>query len=569
MPPAQLITHFNRFCDAPDAIPRLRKFILDLAVRGKLVRQAPSDELVVKSLHKPPEERVGAVKTGEVKARNTAPLPREDELFQVPLQWKWTRLGEIGEWGSGSTPPRGNHEFYGGDITWLKSGELNDNRSLRGSEETITEAAVNKCSFRRNKTGDVLIAMYGATIGKTAILAEPAVTNQAVCGCTPSEGVSNVFLFIFLLSQRTQFRAASEGGAQPNISKAKIVEYPFPLPPLAEQHRIVAKVDELMALCDQLEGAQTDLEQRREQLLASLLQRLNQPDGDANISQEHARFYLRNLPRLSTRPEQIVQLRQLLLNLAIRGRLVPQDSADEPSTELLNRIQLEKAKKLQSRQPKKIDSPSEVKSLFKIPEQWRWIRIEECFAVSGGLQKTPARTPKDNYFPYLGVSNVYRGRLDLDEVKQFEVFDDELERYALKKGDILVVEGNGSPSEIGRCAAWADELDKCIHQNHIIRCRPFLPDIVPYVLKYLNSPNGIEVMKNLAVTSSGLYNLSVGKIKSIVIPLPPLAEQHRIVAKVDELMAVCDELEAQLTTAQTERRRFLEAVLQEALVAAI
>jgi type I restriction enzyme S subunit len=124
---------------------------------------------------------------------------------------------------------------------------------LAGSEETVTELAVKTCSFRLNKPGDVLLAMYGATIGKAAILAEPAVTNQAVCGCTPFQGVLNTYLFDYLLSQRDAFHAASEGGAQPNISKVKIVGYPFPLPPLAEQRRIVAKVEQLMILVDALE----------------------------------------------------------------------------------------------------------------------------------------------------------------------------------------------------------------------------------------------------------------------------------------------------------------------------
>ena len=140
-------------------------------------------------------------------------------------------MGAIGNWGAGSTPSRGNLDLYGGGLTWLKSGELNDDTQLRGSEETITELAVQKGSFRLNRSGDVLIAMYGATIGKLAILAEDAFTNQAVCGCTPFEGVFNKYLFLFLLSQREDFRAVSEGGAQPNISKVKIVKRHSPSTP--------------------------------------------------------------------------------------------------------------------------------------------------------------------------------------------------------------------------------------------------------------------------------------------------------------------------------------------------
>lgn len=209
----RLLRHYEKIADAPDAIARLRRFILDLAVRGKLVPQDPTDEPTSELLKRIAREKARLVKAGEARKLEVDPVAPGDEPFVVPPAWTWTRLGSIGDWGSGSTPPRGASGLYGGSVTWLKSGELNDNRALAGSEETVTEAAVSKGSFRLNKPGDVLIAMYGATIGKVAILAESAVTNQAVCGCTPFAGVFNQFLFLFLLSQREQFHSASEGGA--------------------------------------------------------------------------------------------------------------------------------------------------------------------------------------------------------------------------------------------------------------------------------------------------------------------------------------------------------------------
>lgn len=252
----------------------LRKTILSLAVRGKLVPQDPNDETAEPRLTNVSlqEERPG--KKRQVRRPENTPVGEVDALFKIPPTWVWTRLGQIGDWGSGSTPPRGNHELYGGDISWLKSGELNDNRALVGSEETVTELALKTCSFRLNKSGDVLLAMYGATIGKAAILAESAVTNQAVCGCTPYSKVLNTYLFYFLLSQRESFHAASEGGAQPNISKIKIVGYPFPLPPLAEQGRIVKRVDELMVLVDALEARSAVSAATAKKLLESVVAEL-------------------------------------------------------------------------------------------------------------------------------------------------------------------------------------------------------------------------------------------------------------------------------------------------------
>jgi type I restriction enzyme, S subunit len=271
MNPDQLLKYFERISEAPDAISHLRRFILDLAVRGKLVEPDSNDEPAAKLLKKIESEKAQLVKVGKARKSEIDPVDLSEIPFLVPHNWVWTRLGSVGDWGSGSTPPRGNLDYYGCGITWLKSGELNDNRQLIGSEETVTELALAKGSFRLNVPGDVLIAMYGATIGKAAILAERAVTNQAVCGCTPFAGVFNQFLFFFLLSQRKQFHSASEGGAQPNISKVKIIWTCFPLPPLSEQHRIVAKVDELMTICDKLESQLTITEGDNRRLLEAVL----------------------------------------------------------------------------------------------------------------------------------------------------------------------------------------------------------------------------------------------------------------------------------------------------------
>jgi type I restriction enzyme S subunit len=202
---------------------------------------------------------------------------------------------------------------------------------------------------------------------------------------------------------------------------------------------------------------------------------------------------------------------------------------------------------------------------FQIPSNWLWLRLGTLFEVAGGIQKTPLRAPKSNAFPYLGVGNVYRGRIDLTTVKEFELQEGELERWRLEVGDLLIIEGNGSLSEIGRCAVWNGEIEICVHQNHVIRCRPLDLQISPFVLQFLNSPAGTAIMQRLAIASSGLYSLSVGKIRQIEVPLPPFAEQHRIVVRVAELMALCDQLEAQLTTTEADSRRLLEAVLHEAL----
>lgn len=163
----------------------------------------------------------------------------------------WVRLGSCGSWGSGATPSRTNTEYYGGTIPWLKTGDLNDG-IIKEIPEHITDLALEKTSVRLNPPGSVLMAMYGATIGKLGILGISATTNQACCACIPYTGIYNKYLFYFLLASRKSFIKMGEGGAQPNISKEKIVNFIIPLPPLAEQKRIVARLEELLPLCEKM-----------------------------------------------------------------------------------------------------------------------------------------------------------------------------------------------------------------------------------------------------------------------------------------------------------------------------
>ena len=192
-----------------------------------------------------------------------------------------------------------------------------------------------------------------------------------------------------------------------------------------------------------------------------------------------------------------------------------------------------------------------------------WCRLGEIGEIVGGIQKTPLRNPVKNIFPYLRVANVQRGALNLDEIKYFELENSDLEKWRLHKGDLLIVEGNGSPNEIGRCAIWEDQISNCVHQNHLIRIR-FTENVFPnFVMKALNSPFGKNEMKKNAFTTTGLYTLSVSKISNLLFPFPPLAEQHRIVTKVQQLLQKTNELEQQVAQSQTQAQQLLQAVLKE------
>ena len=265
---------FDLLCSTPENVAALRKAVLQLAVQGKLVPQDPDDEPAGVLLERIEAEKQRLVEEAKIRKSKPLPMIKEDEmLFALPKHWEWIRLGQIGDWGAGATPLRSNSDFYGGSILWFKSGELNDGY-IFDSEEKITELALQKSSLRISKPGDVLIAMYGATIGKLAILEAEATTNQAVCACTCFAGFYNRFLFLVLNAYKNHFTNQGAGGAQPNISREKIIHTVAPLPPLNEQKRIVAKVDELMGLVDGLEGGLTQARGDAERLLAAVVHRL-------------------------------------------------------------------------------------------------------------------------------------------------------------------------------------------------------------------------------------------------------------------------------------------------------
>jgi type I restriction enzyme, S subunit len=391
----------------------------------------------------------------------------------------WATLGDIGTWQAGGTPSRSNKTYYGGSIPWLKTGDLNDGL-ITDIPESITEEAVANSSAKINPVGSVLIAMYGATIGKLGILTFPATTNQACCACIEYYAVIQSYLFYFLLSQRTTFISKGGGGAQPNISKEIIVNTTIPLPPLAEQQRIVTEIQRCFALINQIEQGKVDLQTT------------------------------------------IKQLKNRTLDLAIHGKLVSQDPNDEPASKLLKRIN-----------PKaKITSDNE-----HYPYGWQYTILGEIFTHNTG--KALNSSNKEGMMKsYLTTSNVHWDKFDFTVLKQMPYKENELDKCTVTKGDLLVCEGG----DIGRSAIWNYDYDICI-QNHIHKLRAKIDLCVAfyyYVLLYLKENNLI------GGKGIGLLGLSSNALHKINVPLPPLAEQYRIVQKIEELFSILDNIQESL-----------------------
>jgi len=544
MNPELLLTHFDRISDAPDAIPRLRLFVLDLAVRGKLVEQDPNDEPASELLKRIQLEKARLQNDGEIGPQKPVPEIRDEELpFLAPSAWSWARLAAISRRIHYGFTASANPSLK--DVRLLRITDIQNNlvdwSSVPGCE--IAEREVIQYKLQQ---GDILIARTGGTIGKTFLVNQMPVTAvfaSYLIRVQKSSEFYDRYLKLFLESPVywKQLQEGSRGGGQPNVNGQTLGKMVVAVPPLAEQHRIVAKADELMALCDRLEVEQRERETRRDSLSAASLHHLNNC-ANAEALRGYARFCLGHLSRLTTRPVHIQQLRQTILNLAVRGQLAPQDPNDEPASKLLQRIhdwrkQAEGTKHV--RAPRKsLQAIGETKPPYQLPNGWQWARLGELIYIHSGDGLT-AEAMEDGCIPVFGGNGI-AGYHDTPNISQPSIVIGRVGYYC---GSIHV-----TPAQ-----AWVTD-------NAFITEFPSDEILLSFLVLLLRATN---LKENEKATAQPV--ISGSKVYPIVVGLPPFAEQHRIVAKVNELMRLCDQLEARLNAAQTETSQLLESVLHHAL----
>jgi type I restriction enzyme S subunit len=533
---ARLLQLYNRIADAPDAIARLRRFILDLAVRGKLVIQDANDE-PAKGFKKPKYP--------------AAP-------FELPSNWKWIELGDQLDLLNGMA-------FKPTD--WSETGL----RIVRIQNLNKQDAPFNFCipEMARSRSliddGSFLISWSGTpgtSFGAFIWDRGPAVLNQHIFRCDfKTAAFIGSFLRLAINGRLDEMIAKAHGGVGlQHITKGKLEALLIPLPPLAEQHRIVAKVDELMALCDSLETARTSREATRDRLAAASLARLNAPTPET--FEADARFALDALPALTTRPNQIKRLRQTILNLAVLGKLVSQDPGEEPAYLLRERSQEKVDASPYRRRIGGLIAPEKVP--FECSPGWTWTTVqgllEEGREISYGVIKL-GDEPKAGGVPTLRCSDVRPGFIDMSGVRRVsESIEAAYVRTRLKGGEILInIRGT-----LGGVAVVSDEL-RGFNVAREVAVVPIAAELSANFIVYLMLSTYFwdSIQGNLR--GIAYKGLNLGTLREFPVPLPPLAEQHRIVAKVDELMVLCDLLEASLTTADDTRQRLLEALLSEAL----
>ncbi|MGN5223688.1 restriction endonuclease subunit S [Aeromonas veronii] len=546
-------------------IKKLRELILELAVRGKLVPQDPSDEPASVLLERIAAEKARLVKEKKIKKSKALPeIGEEEKLFELPDGWEWARLNDLGDWGAGATPTRSNLDFYGGNIPWFKSGELTSDYIFK-SEESVTELALSKSSLRYNDVGDVLVAMYGATIGKTAILGVKATTNQAVCACTTFDGFLNLYLLKLLKAYRPRLIGMGAGGAQPNISKDKLIATIVALPPFNEQKRIVSKIDELMALCDQLEQCSELQLAAHQTLVETLLATLTDSCDVDELAQNWARLST-HFDILFTTEASIDALKQTILQLAVMGKLVPQDPSDEPASALLERIAAEKARLVKEKKIKKekpLPEISENEKPFELPQGWVWCRFSnlstEVATGPFGSMISASEYISDG-IPLINPSHMVNGKIIEDkEITVSMSKANQLDGYRIKSGDVVMARRG----EMGRCALVTERENNwlCGTGSFVLK---FSAEVNRQYILLMFQSKWVRGYLSGSSVGSTMVNLNHGILNKLPIMLPPPQEQSRVILMVDRLMALCDQLKSHLQTSQQTQLKLVDSLVEQA-----
>lgn len=533
-------------------VKKLRDLILELAVRGKLVPQNANDEPASELLKRIQAEKAKLIAEGEIKKdKLLSPITEDEKPFELPGSWMWTTLACVS-----LVNPRNNADDNL-PASFVPMTMIGARFNSQHEQESRLWKEI-KQGFTHFAEGDIGVAKITPCFENSKACVFSGLQSEIGAGTTELHIVRPInatlaprFILAYLKSPRFllvgESRMTGTAG-QKRLPKEFVESNPFPLPPLAEQHRIVAKVDELMALCDQLENQHSNAVEAHEtlvsQLLGTLTQSQNAEDFSANWQRIAAHF-----DTLFTSESSIDALKQTLLQLAVMGKLVPQDANDEPASELLKRIQTEKAKLIAEGKIKK-DKPlppiTDDEKPFELPNGWEWVRFGNAL-ISRDAERIPVssdeRQSLKGEYDYYGASGV------IDRINQF-LFDKPL--LLIGEDGANLINRSTPIAFIARGKYWVN--------NHAHVLDGISENFLRYVELYINS---IDLKPY--VTGTAQPKMNQAKMNSIVLGLPSAKEQHRVVAKVDELMALCDKLKSRITDASRLQQKLADVLVEQAV----
>jgi type I restriction enzyme S subunit len=542
------LQQFGHLAQGEGGIKKLRDVLLQLAVQGKLVAQNPADENASVILQK--------IKAEQKSKKNQASLATNDsELYPLPAKWVWTRLGHIAAYG---VPQKvnGNDEIT--PDTWvldLEDIEKDTSRLLQrvyAQERTFQSA---KTVFQK---GDVLFGKLRPYLNKVLVADDAGVCTTEIVPIRAQAAVNPNYIRLVLQSPMTM-RAIERlmyGMKMPRLGTSDANNLSFPLPPLAEQKRIVAKVDELMALCDKLEAEQKAQRTLKTQAVQSTLHHLTSAESPTSFGTSLnilERTFGNWFDDLAT----VKHLRATILQLAVQGKLVPQNPTDEPAVQLFKKIKLELQQE-HANAAKKADSLPLIDQKevpFSLPSNWCWYRLQSIVSRLGdGLHGTPEYSNETDCY-FINGNNLADGKIIVKPNTKTVSIRDAQKHLKLMTDNTVLVSINGT---LGNVAFYNNE-------NVLLGKSACYFNLSKYVDKHfarlvIESPYFLNYAQENA-TGSTIRNLGLRAMNYFPFPLPPIAEQKRIVAKVDELMTLCDKLEAHITQTQTLNTYLMDSLI--------
>lgn len=550
-------------------IKKLRELILELAVRGKLVPQDSNDEPASALLERITAEKAELVKQGKIKKPKPLPeISEEEKPFELPVGWEWVRLLDIttligdGLHGTPNYVEHGPYFFVNGNN--LKDGTIKITKSTKMVNENEFEKHKKDLSER-----SILLSING-TLGNIAYYNnEPIILGKSACYINLLNNISKDYLKVIFNSCYFKFYANSNatGSTIKNLGLRSISLMPIPLPPMEQQNRISTHVEKYVTLCDQLEQHSLTSLDAHQQLVETLLTTLTDSQNADELAENWARISV-HFDTLFTTEASIDVLKQTILQLAVMGKLVPQDPNDEPASELLKRIAQEKAQLVKDGKIKKqkpLPPISDEEKPFELPDGWEWCLFEDIVDIQSGITKgRNLANRKLISIPYLRVANVQRGYLDLSEVKEIDIPEEEKDKYHVIKGDLLITEG-GDWDTVGRTTVWCHDW-YIANQNHVFKGRVIGPEIDPYWLEtYMNSPYSRDYFASASKQTTNLASINKTQLRGCPVAIPSSGEAEKIMLKLNDFNKLCERLKLQLQSAQQTQLHLADALTDAAI----
>ncbi len=531
-------------------IKKLRELILELAVRGKLVPQDPNDEPASELLKRIAAEKAELVKQGKIKKQKPLPeISEEEKPFELPEGWEWVTLATVGEIVGGGTPKSDNPQFWAKNgIKWITPADLYGlkGKYITSGARDISPAGLSNSSARLMPKGSVLFSSR-APIGYVAIADAELSTNQGFKSCVPYIKESAEYIYYFLLASAKKIDAEASGTTFKEVSGAIVSKILLPLPPLSEQLKIVSRANELMSLCDQLEQQSLTSLDAHQQLVETLLGTLTDSQNAEELAENWTRIS-EHFDTLFTTEASVDALKQTILQLAVMGKLVPQDPNDEPASELLKRIAQEKAQLVKEgkiKKQKSLPPISDEEKPFELPEGWEWSYLSDIGILARGRSKhRPRNDPTlyaDGTIPLVQTGDVARSN---GCINTYSALYNQLGLSQSKlwnKGTLCItIAANIADSGILN-------FDACFPDS-VVGFTPYENEIPVLYFHYFMMT--IKSTLEKFAPSTAQKNINIDILSQLFFPCPPLEEFHRIVDKVQNLLSVCDVLRTSIQSAQ-------------------